>query len=180
MNQHVIIFSSARSQGNTRQAADTLARHLGAQFIDLDAYQINPYRYDIREQSDDFRALITRLLEFDHWVFASPVYWYSTTPQMKAFFDRLTEYMDQPQLRSQLRQLRTKQASLLSTSYTERAPQAFVDPFIHTATYLGMQFVTHYHAGAADPESVAVQYPKRQMWWRKLYALLNTQAGLIR
>ena len=149
MNQHVIIFSSARSQGNTRQAADTLARHLDAQFIDLDAYQINPYRYDIREQSDDFRALITRLLEFDHWVFASPVYWYNTTPQFKAFLDRITDYMDDDALRPKLRTLREKQFSLLSNAGSAHAPNAFIEMFKNTFNYLGMTFKAHQHIDAS-------------------------------
>lgn len=179
MNQHVIIFSSARPDGNTRQAAETLAGKLDARVIVLNDYRINPYRYDLSDQADDFRPLVTELLAFKHWVFASPVYWYNTTPQMKAFFDRLTEYMDQPELREQLRQLRRKQASLLSTSYTKHAPHAFVDPFIHTVNYLGMEFVHHYHARDKAPDEVRRQPAPGQSWWRKFPALVGRRAAWV-
>ena len=110
---------------------------------------ISPYRYDKQYQGDDFYTLFEQLLSFDHWVIASPVYWYSTTSQMKAFMDRITDYMDDETLKPKLRTLRQKQFSLLSNAASPSAPAAFLDMFKHTFNYLGMTFKAHSHVQAS-------------------------------
>ncbi|WP_105214449.1 flavodoxin family protein [Pseudoalteromonas sp. T1lg22] len=176
MTQHIIIFSSARRHGNTYKAAQTLARRLNTYIVFLDDFRIKPYRYEINKYNndgeDDFQALMAKLLTFEHWVFASPMYWYNTTPQLKNFFDRLTEYMTEHELRPQLRLLRKKQMSLLSTSNVELGLDAFAAPFKLSAEYLGMRFMSHYHAAANTPEEIAIcsqGKPLKANLWHRLF-----------
>ena len=145
----VIIYSSARKQGNTSLQVNDYKTQYGGDVVCLDDYVISPYCYDKQYKNDDFRALITRLLEFDHWVFASPVYWYNTTPQFKVFLDRITDYMDDETLRPKLRTLREKQFSLLSNAGSSHAPNAFIEMFKNTFNYLGMTFKAHQHIDAS-------------------------------
>ncbi|MFY8274665.1 flavodoxin family protein [Pseudoalteromonas sp. SSDWG2] len=154
MTEHIILFSSARQQGNTYVAAQALAEQLEANIIHLDNYEIKPYRYDIDDYDDDFISLMVHLLEYQHWVFASPVYWYNTTVTHRNFFDRLTQYLNDERLQVELRRLRQKNMSVLSTSNDGAGLDAFVAPFRLTAQYLGMEFVTHYHAKASQPSIV--------------------------
>ncbi|MGB1264000.1 MAG: FMN reductase, partial [Cognaticolwellia sp.] len=77
------------------------------------------------------------------------IYWYNTTPQMKAFMDRITDYMDDETLKPKLRTLRQKQFSILSNAASPSAPDAFLDMFKHTFNYLGMTFKTHAHIQAS-------------------------------
>lgn len=145
----VVIYSSARTQGNTAQQAKQYAATHGTETVFLDQYTIQNYRYDKQYSADDFYTLFEQLLEFDHWVLASPVYWYSTTSQMKSFIDRITDYMDDDSLQPQLRMLRAKRFSVLSNSIKEEAPDAFIDMFRQTFSYLGMEFVQHSHQQVA-------------------------------
>ncbi|WP_105254445.1 flavodoxin family protein [Pseudoalteromonas sp. T1lg75] len=176
MAKQIIIFSSARRHGNTYKAARTLARRLDTYILFLDDFRIKNYCYEINEykeiEEDDFRALIAKLLTFEHWVFASPVYWYNTTPQLKNFFDRLTDYMNEEELRPQLRLLRNKHMSLLSTSNVELGLDAFAAPFKLSAEYLGMRFITHYHASALTPSQIKIHLgtsPFSRPYWHRLF-----------
>jgi multimeric flavodoxin WrbA len=144
----VIIYSSARENGNTYAQVKTYARQHDTELVCLDAYNIAPYRYEKNYTNDDFNTVFEKLLAYPHWVFASPVYWYSCTAQMKVFIDRITDYMDDEALAPKLRTLREKQFSLLSNASSERAPAAFTDMFKNTFGYLGMTFKNHSHIQA--------------------------------
>ncbi|MDA5312487.1 flavodoxin family protein, partial [Vibrio cholerae] len=61
--------------------------------FDLSDYAISFYDYEHMNRNDDFIHLINKLAEFDHLVFASPVYWYSMSAQLKVFFDRLSDLL---------------------------------------------------------------------------------------
>ena len=141
----VIIYSSARRNGNTNRLAMEFGDNNNVAAVYLDDYKIHAYRYDKDYEPDDFYSLFENLLSYEHWILASPVYWYSTTSQMKLFIDRITDYMDEESLKPKLRGLRDKRFSLLSNSVSEAAPEAFTEMFKHTFSYLGMEFVGHEH-----------------------------------
>jgi len=124
-----IIYSSGRKNGNTTAQVNAYSKQQSGIVFCLDDYVISPYRYDKQYKNDDFYNLFEVLLRYEHWVFASPVYWYNTTPQMKAFMDRITDYMDDEALKPKLRTLRQKQFSLLSNATSPTAPDAFIDMF---------------------------------------------------
>ena len=148
-NNTAIIFSSARKTGNTSSQVSEYLQKEGGQGFCLDDFVISPYLYDKNYPEDEFYTLFEQLLSFEHWVIASPIYWYNTTPQMKAFMDRITDYMDDEALKPKLRKLRTKQFSLLSNAASPEAPDAFLDMFKHTFNYLGMTFKAHSHVQAS-------------------------------
>jgi len=141
----VIIYSSARKNGNTAAHVKSLAEQNELHVVCLDEFKIPPYSYSKKYTDDEFFSLFESLLNYDHWVFASPVYWYSTTTQMKTFIDRITDYMDDEHLKPKLRLLRSKDFSLLSNASSSEAPDAFVAMFKNTFSYLGMRFLTHHH-----------------------------------
>ncbi|KID56292.1 FMN reductase [Pseudoalteromonas luteoviolacea] len=141
----IIVYSSAKKLGNTGNAVEELATEFDAQTLFLDDYVIHDYSYDHKNKDDDFRSLFRRILQFDHVIFASPVYWYAVTPRMKAFIDRITEFMDDELLKPELRELRSKQFSILSTSIHETAPQPFTEVLQKTFEYLGMTLKGQYH-----------------------------------
>ncbi|CCQ10069.1 FMN reductase, NADPH-dependent [Pseudoalteromonas luteoviolacea B = ATCC 29581] len=134
----VFIYSSARKHGNTGTIVLDRASELNAEVVYLDELTINTYDYEHSHRHDDFEALLTKIIEFDHVVIASPVYWYSVTATMKAFFDRTTDLMDIEELKPSLRQWRGKTFSILSTSNSEAAPVCFVEMIQSTMEYLGL------------------------------------------
>ncbi|MCR9717732.1 NAD(P)H-dependent oxidoreductase [Vibrio parahaemolyticus] len=71
-------------------------------------------------------------------VFASPVYWYSMSAQLKVFFDRLSDLLT---IEKELgRKLKGKSISVLSTGYNLDLPACFVQPFELTASYMQLEF----------------------------------------
>ncbi|WP_413402961.1 flavodoxin family protein [Pseudoalteromonas sp. KJ71-7] len=141
----VIIYSSARQNGNTKSHVMGFAEQNDVRVICLDDYKIAPYCYNKTYKNDDFYTVFEALLKYQHWVFASPVYWYNTTVQLKAFIDRITDYMDDESLKPKLRALRDKDFSLLSNGSSPEAPEVFIQMFKQTFGYLGMQFLNHHH-----------------------------------
>jgi multimeric flavodoxin WrbA len=141
----IILYSSSNKHGNTADACEKYLSKNRADILYLDDFTIHDYSYDHRHKDDDFRALFLRILEYDHIVFASPVYWYAITPRMKAFFDRISEYMDDESLQPVLRKLRGKAFSIHTNSINETAPEPMVAMLVMTCKYLGMNFKEQRH-----------------------------------
>ncbi|GEK11752.1 flavodoxin family protein [Pseudoalteromonas sp. McH1-7] len=148
----IVIYSSSNPNGNTYQSAKALAEEKSAELIYLDRYKIGEYCYKHSHSDDDFINLFRWVLGFDHIIFASPVYWYAVTPRMKAFVDRITDFMDIEALKPELRALREKHFSILSTSCQAQAPAPFTEMLVGTFEYLGMtlQEQRHVHYPYAD------------------------------
>lgn len=89
----VIIFGSSRSFGNTRKVVDDILDSAGIELCDLNNFNISPFDYEHRNQSDDFIPLIEKLLAYDTCIIATPVYWYNMSTQHKIFFDRFSDLL---------------------------------------------------------------------------------------
>ncbi len=81
------------SKINTRKLVEVFQASTDTTLFDLSDYAISFYDYEHMNRNDDFIHLINKLVEFDHLVFASPVYWYSMSAQLKVFFDRLSDLL---------------------------------------------------------------------------------------
>lgn len=102
-----ILCASPRRDGNSRLLAQAVAdgaREAGhtVDLVDLHA-ELGGFIRDCRTCRDaDGRCtiddgyedvLLKRALPADGWVFATPLYWYSVSAQLKAFFDRISCYI---------------------------------------------------------------------------------------
>lgn len=131
------LLGSARGDGYTSELLRALLSRLpGAGLVDLGAHKIAPYNYEERYGDDDFGAIIEAVMPADTLIFASPVYWYSMSTPMKAFFDRLTDLT--ASRKSQGKALAGKAAFLVATGGAPKAPGAFEPPFADTARYFRM------------------------------------------
>ena len=139
----VIVFGSARSDGNTGHVVSHLARHTGFQVVDLNTLHIGYFDYEQTNTEDDFMPTIRKILEHDIVIFATPVYWYTMSAVLKTFFDRLSDLLKWHKEAG--RQLRGKSMGLVSTSEKPGIADAFAYPFVQTAAYLGMDFLGHFH-----------------------------------
>lgn len=116
----VILVGTSNAKGNTRRFADELASKSDAEVIDISDFDIFFYDYQHRNRYDDFIRIIEHILEFELIVFASPVYWYSMSAQMKVFFDRLSDLLT---IRKDLgRRFKDKKYAVLSTGRSARCP----------------------------------------------------------
>ncbi|EHW0642977.1 NAD(P)H-dependent oxidoreductase [Vibrio parahaemolyticus] len=133
-----VILGTSKSDGNTRKLADSFVEQSGAKLFDLSDFNVSFYDYSHENENDDFLPIIHELLSFDHLVFASPVYWYSMSAQLKVFFDRLSDLLT---IEKELgRRLKGKSISVLSTGYNVELPDCFVQPFELTAKYMQLEF----------------------------------------
>ncbi len=146
------ILGSSRNDGDTSTLAQAVFSHLpDAQLINLNDYAIAPYHYHHRHRHDDFINIATLMSEAKTIVFASPVYWYSMSGQMKIFFDRLTDLTEiyKPVGKS----LKNKTAFLIATGGTAKPPAAFEPPFAETARYFDMHWGGTLYAQASNISS---------------------------
>lgn len=169
MTTSIVLFSSSRKNGNTRQLINDLNQHTHITTIDLSNYRFSDYDYDHQNLDDDFLPLVRRVLAYDNIIFASPVYWYSTTPTMKRFLDRITDLLDVPELKETGKELRRKTGFVLATSVHEEISSTFLACFEHTFKYLGMNVGGHIHAQCKEN----YESQKHQLDIERFTSLLN-------
>lgn len=135
----LIILGSGRTDGNTGALARAVFSSLAdAQLVDLNDHKVGPYDYDDGNSADDFLPLAQRMVRARSIVFASPVYWYSMSGQMKLFFDRLTDLTGP--YKAMGKALADKTMFAIATGGTPSAPESFVSPFADTAGYFNMRW----------------------------------------
>ncbi|WP_196139100.1 flavodoxin family protein [Aliikangiella sp. G2MR2-5] len=133
-----ILLGSARSEGNTAKLVSALTQNIGAKVYDLRRYQIKAFDYDFANQEDDFQLLMNQLLEYPIILFASPVYWYAPSAQVKIFIDRLSDFLKLDALKDKGRILRSKYTGVIATSASPELEPSFASIFDNTFRYLGM------------------------------------------
>ncbi len=133
------ILGSSNNDGNTAALASAVFAPLpNAEIISLSNLAIASYDYQNRHDSDDFLPLAEKLAAAKTIVFASPVYWYSMSAQMKVFFDRLT---DLTKAHKELgKALAGKSVFLIATGGSPAPPSSFEPPFAETALYFNMHW----------------------------------------
>jgi multimeric flavodoxin WrbA len=93
----LVLYGSSRRHGNSEALADHLTRDLNCSRIYLAEEQILPIA-DKRHSpegfspvADDCDAIVGELMAADAVVFATPLYWYGMSGQMKLFVDRWSQ-----------------------------------------------------------------------------------------
>lgn len=152
----IALFSSSRRNGNTGQLMDRIAEELAIEVVDLATKRISGFDYEHRNRSDDFESLMKHVLTFDQLIFATPVYWYAVSPAMKVFLDRISDFLEIPELLGDGRWLRGKRAYVVCTSIYDEVSPSFMKAFLDTFDYLGMHFGGVAHANCRDGYAPAI------------------------
>ncbi|WP_420571002.1 flavodoxin family protein [Kordia sp.] len=139
----VVILGSSRSNGNTHTIVSQLQQKTGFDMIDLQQYKINHFDYELKNE-DDFNALFKKLTaNYETFVFATPIYWYTMSGVMKVFFDRISDFLfDEKDIG---RRLRGTKMGVISCGSDNEIKAGFEMPFVESAQYLGMEYVGHIH-----------------------------------
>lgn len=138
MRDVVFLLGTSRSDGNTRKLLDVINEDQQAPILDLNAYNLSPYDYHHGNKDDDFVVLVEKLLTFEKIVFATPVYWYAMSAQLKVFFDRLSDLLG---IRKALgKALKGRKTFLVTTGTEPSIPEGFEIPFRRTSEYLDMHY----------------------------------------
>lgn len=144
MNKTVILQGSSRSDGDTNKIVNYFAKRNNVNVIDLNTKVIGHYDYEYKNANDDFMPLITEIItNYDTIIFATPVYWYTMSGIMKAFFDRISDVIRTE--KDLGRQLRSKNMAMISTSNSDDLVSGFNMPFVESANYLGMTYLGDIH-----------------------------------
>jgi len=143
-----IVLGTSRKNGNTHKLVELYQNNKSADVFFLSDYSISIYDYEHKNKDDDFIGLAKKLLEYDHLVFATPMYWYSMSGQMKVFFDRLSDLLTIE--KDSGRGLRGKTCSVLATGVDLEPPACFEQPFILSAKYLGMDYKEMLYCSCED------------------------------
>lgn len=140
MPKTLALFASSRRKGNTGQFIYRIAAQSDIEVVDLGTLRLSAYDYEHRNRDDDFEPLMERVLSHEQIIFATPIYWYAVSPAMKVFLDRISDFLELPDLLPKGRQLRGKIAFVVCTSVCENPAPAFLSSFRETFDYLGMKF----------------------------------------
>jgi len=146
----LVIMGSSRSDGDTMRVVKTVLGDASAEIIKLNEKKISPYDYAHKNTEDDFQDIAQKMVEADNIIFATPVYWYSMSAQLKAFFDRFTDLIT---IRKDLgRKLKGKKCYVISCGSDVKLPPGFENPFSATCAYLDMEYkgCFYYYTGKAD------------------------------
>lgn len=135
----ILIQGSSRSHGDTRIISDFLIEKYGWDFIDLTKKNIGHYDYEYKNSGDDFSATAKEILEYDRLIFITPVYWYTMSGIMKAFFDRISDLIRID--KDTGRKFRGKQMAAISSCNSPEKYEGFFMPFKLSADYLGMSYL---------------------------------------
>jgi len=156
---------------------DHIAAQLDIEVVDLGEIRMSPYDYEHRNRGDDFEPLMKRVLEFDHIIVGSPVYWYSVSPPVKIFLDRITDYLDIPELLDDGRRLRGKTGHIVCTSIYDSAPPSFLGALTATFEYLGMQIGGTVHVNCSEGYSRSTHESEILAFARLISASRNVVVG---
>jgi len=152
----IALFSSSRRLGNTGRLIDRIAVELKIDVIDLTHLRMSAYDYDHLNRDDDFEPLMKRVLTHDQIIFATPIYWYAVSPAMKVLIDRFSDFLEVPDLLSEGRRLRRKNAYVVCTSICDEPSTEFIGAFRETFLYLGMHFGGVAHVNCRDGYSLSL------------------------
>lgn len=172
MRNAIILFASSRRHGNTGQLIDMIAKQLGITVLDLNGYQFSDFDYDHKNKNDDFYKIFDQVLSADHIIFASPVYWYSVSPTMKRFLDRISDFLTFDELLDKGRQLRGKTAYVVCTSISAEVDTSFINAFKDTFGYLGIQDGGYLHCDCSSGDFQIEQHQQSiELFIKKLASI---------
>ena len=183
MQNTIALLSSSRKHGNTHQLLEAVAQHWPMKIVFLDDFDIGDYHYEYKNHHDQFHSLMDQVLEYDNIIFASPIYWDSVTPKLKAFLDRISDFLDLEDLRDKGRALRNKNTWVICTSIQPRVSRVFLSMFKEVFSYLGLSFNGYLHVNCSDGFDVqlsqkqihAFARAKASYWAELAHILRSTQ-----
>jgi putative NADPH-quinone reductase len=138
LSKPLVILGTARHRGETRRAVEISFPNETKDLVVVTDYKISCYDYCHENVTDDFLSVVKDMLKADTIVFATPVYWYAMSAQLKIFFDRLSDLLTVAKDKG--RGLAGKQVWLLASGTEVVLPDGFEVPFARTAEYFGMRY----------------------------------------
>lgn len=110
---------------------------------------------------DEAKPVLARMADVDVIVFATPLYFFSASAQLKLVFDRMFSlYKWDNQAGTMETPLKRKTLVLLASAFEDIGLDALEKPFALTAEYTGMKFESVLVANAGVSGEIAKKHPK--------------------
>ncbi|MHB8111105.1 MAG: flavodoxin family protein [Syntrophorhabdaceae bacterium] len=162
MKNAVILFGSPRKKGNTAELARTMAATLkgkgwGVRTLYLNDLNLRPCQgcyvclpAGICRIHDDMKDVRKYILESDLIVYATPIYWFGPSSQLKLVMDRSIAFMDE----KFTSRIKGKNAVTLTTFGDESydSCQPAIDMFKKTFELLGVIYAGQVNAPGCQPQ----------------------------
>src|SRR5256885_11668114 len=117
----VVLLGTSRDDGTTWATVQAVLGRKPVEVVNLSDAQFTTYDYRHRNEDDGFLPLVEAIVGKSFWIFATPVYWYSMSAQLKAFFDRLSDLIT---IRKDLgRRLRGKSVAVVASRSEEHTSE---------------------------------------------------------
>ena len=143
-NRFVLILGSSNSSGDTYAIASYISEVTDIPIVDLLQINFSDFDYTFKNRDDDFFSLIEELINnYDIFILATPVYWYTMSAIMKRFLDRFSDLLKIHKETGV--KLRGKKMAIVSCGSDRVLKEGFHMPFIETAKYLGMVYIGDVH-----------------------------------
>lgn len=135
----LVIVGTSRPDGLHHKVLEELKPGANAEVIDLREKRISYYDYaNDYPKDDDFIAIAEHMAAAESIIFATPVYWYAMSAQLKTFFDRFTDLVTTHKKLG--RRLAGRNLHMLAWGHEPELPEGFEIPFASTADYLDMEY----------------------------------------
>ncbi len=148
MSTLIIYGGSTNKKSTTLEILTYLKSNISATLITLSNHNISYFDYEHKNKNDDFQHIAQLMLSADTVIFATPVYWYAMSAQLKTFFDRLNDLITIH--KDWGRKLKGKQTILIATGYQPQLPEGFNVPFKKTSEYFGMNYLGEIYISSAS------------------------------
>lgn len=184
------LFGSARIEGNTEQLADIALRGINHRRIHLLKCGFDPI-IDERHApngftavNDGYKEVLDDFLNQDIVLFVTPLYWFGMSGQMKGFFDRWSQYMQDQRLGFHER-IRGKKAYVIvvgENPHPRIAALPLIQQFHAIFEYTGMEFSDYIigkgnRPGTIKQDQLALE---KADFWNKTFqqTLYKSETGL--
>ncbi|WP_339148869.1 MULTISPECIES: flavodoxin family protein [unclassified Sutcliffiella] len=143
-----VIYGGTREQGNTETLTKHAIQGIEVEEIYLKNHNILPIidmRHDaqgFQNRTDDYNAIMERILDHDTLIFATPIYWYSMSGTMKNFIDRWSHSMRDAKFPDFKKRMSTKGAYVIAVGGDFPAIKGLpmIQQFKYIFEFMGVEF----------------------------------------
>ncbi|QMT16686.1 flavodoxin family protein [Planococcus maritimus] len=157
-----VIYGSTRPNGNTETLTKQAVGNIEVDSIYLNDFNINSIEDKRHDEEgfhiveDDYDAVLSRMMQHDMVIFATPIYWYSMSGQMKNFVDRWSQTMKDARFKDFKERMSYKKAYVIAVGgdspYIKGLP--LIQQFTYIFNFFGLSFEGYIIGEANKPGDI--------------------------
>ncbi|MBB3908023.1 multimeric flavodoxin WrbA [Anoxybacillus rupiensis] len=177
----LLMNGSSRENGNTARLAQIVLEGIAHQQIYMKDFSITPIidkRHDpegFTPVADDYEKIIRLVREHDILIFATPIYWYGMSGQMKLFIDRWSQSLRDPHF-SFKEEMKSKKAFVVAVGgddpYIKGLP--LIQQFQYIFQFVGLTYIGYLIGQGNAPDEILSDQRalSEAKYWNKIFRSL--------